>query len=188
MPYATRAERIAVILSGGTPPPDPAMLVQMHALVERAGFGILPAPALGEPSASQAGMIRLGPLSGVLEALEHCIDLSDRCLLVLPADMPYINPRALHRLADIAEAHGRGALFDLGPLPMALILNDELNRALRDAVQDPALRSLRSLAEHLALPIVASLPDDGMDNLSVRLPKARASQLGPTRFPEGETP
>ncbi len=168
MPCAIRPERLAVILCGGTPAPDAAMLAQTRARVERAGFRLLPTDG-----SEDAG---LGPLGGILAAVTACPDRDGSCLLAVPADMPALNPRALQRLADIAEADGRGALFDLGPLPLALMLNPALRRVLRQATESAARRSLTGLAERLGLPIAASLPDDGLDNLVTR----RGRQQTPT--------
>lgn len=168
MPCATRPDRLAVILVGGTPAPDAATLAQTRARVERAGFRLLPIDCGKNPG--------LGPLGGILAAVTACPDRDGCCLLVVPADMPLLNPRALQRLADIAEADGRGALFDLGPLPLALMLNAGLRQVLHQATEGMACRSLTGLAERLGLPIAASLPDDGLDNLVTR----RGRQQTPT--------
>lgn len=176
MPCAIRPERLAVVLCGGSPAPDPDMARQTQEAVKRAGFRALPLGADdGTPAEPGSESADLGPLSGILAAVESCDGRSGSCLLAMPADMPNINPRALQRLADIAEAHGGGALFDLGPLPMALILSPGLRQTLVEGLQQPALRSLRGLAERLQLPVVASLPDDQLDNLSRRRRQAQSA-------------
>ena len=169
MPCATRPERVAVILCGGGGAPNGAMLAQTRGRVQTAGFRLLDNGASEETGSSSAGEeAGLGPLGGILAAARACEDLDGSCLLAVPADMPLLNPRALQRLADIAEADGRGAVFDLGPLPMALVLSRELRQSLVQAVREPGSRSLIAVVNALGLPVVASLPDDGLDNLVTR--------------------
>ena len=177
MPCAIRPERLAVILCGGARAPDAAMLAETRERVQRAGLRPVQPQAKRQQDASCAPETAgLGPLGGIAAAVAACEGLDGSCLLAVPADMPRLNPRALQRLADIAEADGRGALFDLGPLPMALIVGPELRRAVQQAVECPAHRSLSGLAVRLGLPVVASLPDDGLDNLVTRRSVRQAAE------------
>jgi len=57
---------------------------------------------------------------------------------------------------------------------LALVLSRELRQALQQAAESPDSRSLTGLAERLRLPVVASLPGDGLDNLVTRRRACRA--------------
>jgi molybdopterin-guanine dinucleotide biosynthesis protein A len=139
------------------------MLAQAKRILERAGVsGVVVSGAPNHSRAVADCSPDLGPLGGLASVLQQQPNLAGHCLIVLPIDMPAINPRALTRLAEIAEFHGRGARFDLGPLPLALMNSPDLPGAINDALQ--AGGALDTLANTLGLPVLASLPDDGLDN------------------------
>jgi len=170
MPFEPSSKRTGIILAGGNHPsatwhwrPGIPMLAQAKRILERAGM--MKIVVSGAPNQSQSVPDRSpdqGPLGGLISVLQQQPELADHCLIVLPFDMPAVNPRALTRLADIAEFHGRGALFDLGPLPLALMNSSTLLDTIHRALQSGG--ALDTLARSLELPVLASLPDDGLDN------------------------
>ena len=170
MPFEPATERTGIILAGGNHPssvwhwrPGISMLAQARRILERAGVtGVVVSGAPNEAQAVADRPSERGPLGGLASVIEQQPKLAGHCLVVLPIDMPAINPRALTRLAEIAEFHGRGARFDLGPLPLALINAPALLESINDVLRNDG--ALDTLANQLNLPVLASLPDDGLDN------------------------
>jgi molybdopterin-guanine dinucleotide biosynthesis protein A len=193
MPFGPATERTGIILAGGPSPaadwqwrPGISLLRQAERILARAGVERV--IVSGTESVESGGVLDLqpgcGPLGGLASVLQQRDDICGHCLLVIPADMPALNPRALTRLAEIAEFHGRGARFDLGPLPLALMHTRQLPEHIDATLQDGG--SIEGLAERLGLPILASLPDDGLDNpaspeeldeIRQRLDDARAESM-----------
>jgi len=139
------------------------MLGQAERILQRAGFErIIVSGREGRENAVVDLRPDCGPLEGLISVLRQRNDLDDHCLMIIPADMPAINPRALTRLAEIAEYHGHGARFDLGPLPLALMHTRQLPSIIDATLQNGG--AIEALAARLDLPVVASLPDDGLDN------------------------
>ncbi|MFP4208070.1 MAG: molybdenum cofactor guanylyltransferase [Wenzhouxiangella sp.] len=165
-------ERSGIILAGGHRSaaawpwrPGVSLLDQAERILRRAGIEhVLISGAAGNGASVADLAPGQGPLGGLASVLHQRPALTGQTLIVVPADMPALNPRGLIRLAEIAEYHGRGALFDLGPLPLALRHDHDLPEAIDDVLQ--AAGSLTSLAARLELPVLASLPDDGLDNLT----------------------
>jgi len=162
-------ERIGIILAGGGEAdwpwrPGLSLLDQAERIVQRAGVDTsLICGAHDRPNAVADRGDGIGPLAALHQALDHPSLSLDATLIIIPVDMPALNPRALTRLAEIAEYDGRGALFDLGPLPLALVLTAKLRATLDEVAAGQG--SLNALARRLELPIMASLPDDGLDNV-----------------------
>ncbi len=176
MPLEPATERTGVILAGGNHPslgwqwrPGVPMLAQAQRILKRAGVGQIVVSGSdysgqlsqpGQPIADRpAGR---GPLGGLASVVRQQSHLAGHCLIVVPIDMPAMNAHALKRLAEIAELHGRGARFDLGPLPLALINAPDLIDSIEDALHCGG--ALHRLGETLELPVLASMPDDGLDN------------------------
>ena len=171
MPFGPATERTGIILAGGPSPaadwqwrPGISMLGQAERILARAGVErvIVSGTESIDPSGIPDLQPGCGPLGGLASVLQKREDIVGHCLLIIPADMPAINPRALTRLAEIAEYHGRGARFDLGPLPLALMYTRQLPEHVDAALRDSG--SIEGLALRLEVPILASLPDDGLDN------------------------
>ncbi|MEE4639173.1 MAG: NTP transferase domain-containing protein [Wenzhouxiangella sp.] len=171
MPCAAATERIGLILAGGRNSAAEwnwragvSLLDQAGRILNRAGLQrVIISGAANRSDSLDDLQPDQGPLGGIASVLRSFPELSRQTLVVLPTDMPAINPRALTRLAEIAEFHGQGALFDLGPLPLALVINSELVQAVDETLQDTG--SMEALVARLGLPVLASLPDDGLDNV-----------------------
>jgi molybdopterin-guanine dinucleotide biosynthesis protein A len=171
MPCAAATERVGVVLAGGSNSAAEwnwragiSLLDQASRILSRAGFErVIVSGAAKRHESLDDLQPDQGPLGGIASVLRNCPKLIGQTLVVLPTDMPAINPRALTRLAEIAEFHGRGALFDLGPLPLALVINPALVAAVDETLSDTG--SLEALVARLGLPVLASLPDDGLDNV-----------------------
>jgi len=170
MPFEPATERTGIILAGGQKKsaswqwrPGVSMLGQAERILERAGFErIIVSGTESHENAVSDLRPGCGPLEGLISVLRQRKGLEDHCLMIIPADMPAINPRALTRLAEIAEYHGQGARFDLGPLPLALMHTRQLISIIDETLQNGG--AIEALAARLELPVVASLPDDGLDN------------------------
>ena len=162
-------ERIGIILAGGGEAdwpwrPGLSLLDQAERIVQRAGVDTsLICGAHDRPNAVADRRADMGPMAALHQMLDHPGVNQEATLIIIPVDMPALNPRALTRLAEIAEYDGRGALFDLGPLPLALVLSTNLRSAMDDMVASNG--SLGGLVRRLELPVMASLPDDGLDNV-----------------------
>lgn len=174
MPCAAATERIGIVLAGGRDSAagwrwrvGTSLLDQATRILQRAGLNRV--IVSGAPKAADSlddlepGR---GPLGGLASVLQRCPELAGATLLIVPTDMPALNPRALTRLAEIAEYHGRGAMFDLGPLPLALVAHPVLVETVAETLDGPG--SLEALVARLELPVLASLPDDGLDNVGSR--------------------
>lgn len=169
---AAATERVGVVLAGGR---DSAaewrwragisLLDQAGRILDRAGLErVIVSGAPDRSDSLDDARPDQGPLGGIASVLEHHPELSGQTLVVVPTDMPALDPRALTRLAEIAELHGRGALFDLGPLPLALVITPALAQAVRETLSSSG--SLEALVSRLGLPVLASLPGDGLDNVA----------------------
>lgn len=172
MPCATAAERVGVVLAGGRDSmaewnwqPGISLLDQARRILQRAGFERIIVSGAARRSGGlddlQPGR---GPLGGLATVLRQNPDLAGQTLVIVPTDMPALNPRALTRLAEIAELQGSGAVFDLGPLPLAVVNKQPaLAQIVLETLDETG--SVQTLVARLALPVLASLPDDGLDNV-----------------------
>lgn len=169
MPCAAATERVGLVLAGGRAGANwpwrhgMSLREQAERILQRAGVGTVLISGIEDCANAIPDRVEgLGPLGGLRTALDHPGLAAGATLIITAFDMPALSPRALARLADIAEFDGRGALFDLGPLPMALRTGPELQAAVDATLSTEA--SLAALAAGLQLPVVASLPDDGLDH------------------------
>lgn len=171
MPCALATERVGIVLAGGrdsaagwTWRAGTSLLDQAIRILQRAGIERIVISGAADRTDSlddvQPGR---GPLGGLASVLERSPDLAGQTLLIVPTDMPALNPRAVTRLAEIAEYHGRGAILDLGPLPLALVNQPALAEAVAEALASGG--SMAAMVARLGLPMLASLPDDGLDNV-----------------------
>ena len=173
MPCAAANKRAGIVLAGGRNrafwpwKPGTTLLDQAERILQRSGVErILVSGPQARADAIPDAIGQGGPLAGLQSVLDHLELEEGTTLIVIPADMPLLSPHALARLADIAECDGRGALFDLGPLPLALILTPSLPAAVSGTLSGKG--SLTALVARLKLPVIASLPGDGLDNIGSR--------------------
>ncbi|MFW5816006.1 MAG: molybdenum cofactor guanylyltransferase [Wenzhouxiangella sp.] len=172
MPCAAATERVGVVLAGGRDSTAQwrwragiSLLDQAGRILERAGVErVIVSGALDHNDSLDDMQPDQGPLGGIASVLGQHPELIGQTLVVVPTDMPALNPRALTRLAEIAELHGRGALFDLGPLPLALVVTATLAQSVGEALSSSG--SLGALVSRLGLPVLGSMPDDGLDNVT----------------------
>lgn len=166
MPCAMPSERAGIVLAGRPEGLDDRLIDA--ALARLAAAGIVDCVVAGNrlnydhvPDPSPGG----GPLAALRAVLETRPDWFGKTVAILPVDMPSLNPRALMRLVEIGQLDGRGAQFDLGPLPLVVCITAELKQGLDELLAANGDRSLIALTRRLGLPTIASLPDDGLDNL-----------------------
>lgn len=171
MPCATAAERVGVVLAGGRDSmadwnwrPGVSLLDQACRTLQRAGFERIIVSGAAQHSGSLDDLHPgQGPLGGLATVLRRHPDLVGQTLVIVPTDMPALNPRALTRLAEIAELQGSGAVFDLGPLPLAVVNKPALAQIVLETLNETG--SVQALVARMGLPVLASLPDDGLDNV-----------------------
>jgi molybdenum cofactor guanylyltransferase len=96
---------------------------------------------------------QLGPLGGIAGVAATC---NDGELLIIPVDMPRLQPALLQRLLAVAAQTGC-AHFAGHVLPMTLRLDTDCRNALTQllAVDDPRARSLRALQQCVGATAVA---------------------------------
>lgn len=165
MPCAMPSERAGIVLAGRPEGLDDSLIdATLSRLV---AAGIQDRVVAGKqpeyehvPDPSPGG----GPLAAIQAVLQARPQWLGRTLVIVPVDMPSLNVRALQRLTEIGELDGRGAQFDLGPLPLVLCFTTALKEHLDDLLTTGGDRSLVALTRRLGLPTVASMPDDGLDN------------------------
>ena len=108
-----------------------------------------------------------GPLAGLEAVLAaRGAQLNDRLLLVLPLDMPLLQPATLKTLLDAARVGAAGAVFANGPLPMALRVETGLADTVRALLDGDGRHSLRELVRTLDLAVLAAVPGVQMDNIN----------------------
>ena len=85
----------------------------------------------------------LGPLGGIASVLEARPELSGP-LLIVPVDMPALDPRDLRRLIE----HGTHARFGHSPLPLVLTVDEVLRRIVDEQIEHGKL-AVHALAARL---------------------------------------
>ena len=103
-----------------------------------------------------------GPLGGIAGIAAAC---NDGELLIVPVDMPRLQPALLQRLLDASTPSG-STHFAGHVLPMRLRLNSACRTALKAlmAENDPRMRSLRALQEYVG---VSTLPLSAEDDMQL---------------------
>ena len=134
----------------------PARAISANGPPERfAGFG-LPVLADAVPG--------LGPLGGILAALDWAAGRGDGCVLTVPGDTPFV-PRDLARRLGPAPAHAASGGRDHPPVAVWPVAGRDRLRARLARAGDPGGRSVRGFAAEIGARAVAfdDVPDPFAD-------------------------
>ncbi len=116
-------------------------------LLTRAGCGVVLVSGDHRQHGGIADLYpQLGPLGGIASVLDTRPDLTGP-LLVVPVDMPALDPRDLRRLLEHVGADGH-ARFGHSPLPLALTVGDALRRIVGEQIEGGEL-AVHALAARL---------------------------------------
>jgi len=108
-----------------------------------------------------------GPLAGLEAVLDaRAAELNSGLLLVLPLDMPLLQPATLRELLVATRAGATGAVFANGPLPMAVRIEAGVAGTVSTLLDGDGKHSLRELARALELKVLAAVPGVEMDNIN----------------------
>jgi len=141
-----------------------------HARARLAEFGARPVIVSGKRPVDGAipdGQPGQGPLGGLHSVLSARPGLEPFWLMMIPVDMPETDTGTLQRLAGRAVDAGSGAVFDSGPLPMALAPGAARFRAVEELFCNENRRALHALVDRLELVTVPAEPGERLDNINV---------------------
>mgnify|MGYP001558284763 CR=1 FL=1 len=110
----------------------------------------------------------LGPLSGILAALEQGLTMgsANSAVLIFPVDMPLLSPLLLQCL-ELKAREGwpvgcQAIGFNASELPLLVKCEESVRRAVEDLLEDPdpRARSVRKLSERLHVLRLESAAED----------------------------